>query len=103
MAERITDTVNYDFLKSHFKYAGPLTTESLFPQGLAWRFDCGKPRRHYHLAFSSKTRCFRAGVKVTNGYGTTKRLKRPKRLADLFLSMLPQEELARAIAASLAR
>ncbi|EUB97283.1 hypothetical protein PMI07_000859 [Rhizobium sp. CF080] len=94
--------MNADSIRPVFRYVGRLTTPDLEGQGIVYRFDCGKPRRQYHLVFQTDSRRFRAGVKIHNGFGTTKRLPRPRKLAELFLSMIPPEERARCLAASLA-
>jgi hypothetical protein len=92
--------MNTDRLRPIFRYARPLTGAGTI-SGVAWRFDCGRPRREYWLVYHAQERVFLAGRARFNGHGTTQKRHLPKKFVALFRSMLPDDQLARAMALSL--
>lgn len=94
--------MNPDRLRPVFRYVRPLTSSAI-TEGIVWRFDVGRPSRMYFLVYEASTRRFRAGWKHPNGYGTFRSVWLPRKVAILFRSMLPENQIARAFALSLAK
>lgn len=90
--------MNCERLRPSFAYK--MRVSGNLRQGVVWIFSTGRPRRRHHLVFETATRRFRCGRKHPNGYGTHHSVQLPHKVTQLLRSMIPEDELARALALS---